>query len=199
MSPIAKLYAEREKYEGNFRFKHMYIRMNSESIAFQESERTELIKTNRRLCDLSIILRQLYNREFLLNVLIHFFSYGSAIISYVIVAVPLFDGAFDGLSSPDLTALISANAFVTIYLVSQFSLFVDLSIQASELAGTTHRVAELIENLKMMANSETQEFGGGTSSMSYNGNINKENEDENKRISLMQSAPKYGKYHYRYT
>ncbi|KAG1654109.1 ATP-binding cassette sub-family D member 4 [Nymphon striatum] len=158
MSPVSKFYAEREKKEGNFRFKHMYVRVNSESIAFHESERTELLKSNRKLNELTKVLQSLYNREFPLNVSVNFFNYFSAIISYIVIAIPLFDGAFDGMVASDLTALISANAFITIYLVFQFSLFISLSVEVSELAGTTHRISQLIEKLTSLCDDQLEIF-----------------------------------------
>ena len=34
MSPVVNLTVEKERYEGDFRFQHVFIRVNSESLAF---------------------------------------------------------------------------------------------------------------------------------------------------------------------
>ena len=34
MSPVVNLTVKKERYEGDFRFQHVFIRVNSESLAF---------------------------------------------------------------------------------------------------------------------------------------------------------------------
>ena len=43
MSPVVNLTVEKERYEGDFRFQHVFIRVNSESLAFY-GEQAEVVE-----------------------------------------------------------------------------------------------------------------------------------------------------------
>jgi len=49
LTPIVGVVVKLERLEGDFRFKHMHIRSNAESIAFYRSGELEMKKTNSRL------------------------------------------------------------------------------------------------------------------------------------------------------
>jgi ATP-binding cassette subfamily D (ALD) protein 4 len=97
-----------------------------------------------------------------LAVSIQMADYLGSILSYVILAIPIFSGIYDDLTPSELSALISEvsnqyvfmklyivwklillgflqNAFVTIYLISCFTRLIDMSIQVTDIAGTAHR------------------------------------------------------------
>ncbi|CAG0901950.1 unnamed protein product [Darwinula stevensoni] len=147
MTPIVKKVFEQEKWEGDFRFKHMQIRVNSESLAFHGSSILEAGKTNQKLDALLRTQQQKFNRQYLLSLAVNFFDYIGSIASYLILSVPIFAGSYDHMNHADLAALISQNAFVCIYLIFSFSSLVDLSPKVVDIAGMTHRVAELVEEL----------------------------------------------------
>lgn len=109
------------------RYKHMQIRSNAESLAFLTGARLEEAKTNNKLDVLLKTQHSLYGRQFFLNLGVNMFDYLGSIISYLALAVPIFSGRYDNLSSAELSSLISQNAFVCIYLISTFSTLVDLS------------------------------------------------------------------------
>ncbi|XP_052273117.1 lysosomal cobalamin transporter ABCD4-like isoform X2 [Dreissena polymorpha] len=150
MSPVVRLVFLREKMEGNFRYKHMQIRSNSESAAFYRSGKIEEGRTNHHLANLINTQRRLILREYALNFSVNTFDYLGSILSYIAIGVPIFLGTYDALSAPDLSALISANAFVMIYLINCFTTLIDLSVQVTNIAGTTHRVVELREKLEQL-------------------------------------------------
>jgi ATP-binding cassette subfamily D (ALD) protein 4 len=52
MSPIAAVVYLQDKFEGNFRYKHMTIRSHAESVAFYNSDKYELFQTNKIFEDL---------------------------------------------------------------------------------------------------------------------------------------------------
>ncbi|KFM71989.1 ATP-binding cassette sub-family D member 4, partial [Stegodyphus mimosarum] len=149
MKPIVTKVVQQEKCEGNFRFKHMHVRTNAESIAFQDANIAELSRSDNKLVALIKIQQSLYLRQFPLNVAVKVFSYFGSIISYLILAYPIFSGTYDDLTPPELSALISKNAFVSIYLISCFSSLIDLSSQISEIGGLTHRVFEILDILNL--------------------------------------------------
>ncbi|KAK4036889.1 ABC protein, subfamily ABCD [Daphnia magna] len=160
MSPIVAWVVRNERREGDFRYKHMQIRSNAESLAFLTGARLEESKTNNKLDLLLTTQHSLYGRQFFLNLAVNMFDYLGSIISYLALAVPIFSGRYDGLSSAELSALISQNAFVCIYLISTFSTLVDLSSSVTQLAGVTHRVSELIERLQQLYDRSDAETPG---------------------------------------
>ncbi|KAH8029520.1 hypothetical protein HPB51_001245 [Rhipicephalus microplus] len=66
-------------------------------------------------------------------------------------AVPLFTGAYDDVSTADLSGIISKNTFVSMYLISCFSKLVDLSSGISTVAGNTHRISVLLERMEAIS------------------------------------------------
>ena len=76
------------------------------------------------------------------------FNYLGAILSYIVKAVPIFGGVYDNLDSGELAQVISETGFVCMYLVFQLSQLVNITSTVAGLAGSTHRVTELIERLQ---------------------------------------------------
>ncbi|XP_077496591.1 lysosomal cobalamin transporter ABCD4-like [Amblyomma americanum] len=151
---VPKVY-ELEKQEGRFRYKHAQIRANSESVAFLDGEFAELDSTEGHLVELVRAQQSVYNRQFPLNLGVYFTDYAGSILSFLIIAVPLFTGAYDDISTADLSGVISKNTFVSMYLISCFSKLVDLSSGISTVAGNTHRISVLLERMEAI-NEEDQ-------------------------------------------
>ncbi|NXA31746.1 ABCD4 protein, partial [Eudromia elegans] len=147
MSPIVSKLVQQEKLEGDFRFKHMQIRVNAEPAAFYRAGRVEHVRTERRLRSLLQTQRELIGKELWLYIGINTFDYLGSILSYVVIAIPIFSGVYGDLSPTELSALVSKNAFVSIYLISCFSQLIDLSTTMTDVAGYTHRIGELQETL----------------------------------------------------
>ncbi|XP_026705704.1 ATP-binding cassette sub-family D member 4 isoform X2 [Athene cunicularia] len=147
MSPIVSKLVQQEKLEGDFRFKHMQIRVNAEPAAFYRAGRVEHMRTDRRLQSLLQTQRELIGKELWLYIGINTFDYLGSILSYVVIAIPIFSGVYGDLSPTELSALVSKNAFVSIYLIGCFSQLIDLSSTVTDVAGYTHRIGELQETL----------------------------------------------------
>lgn len=145
MGPIVHTLFEQEKLEGDFRFKHMQIRVNAESAAFFRAGKVEHMRTDRRLQALLDTQKLLMNKELWLYIGVNTFDYLGGFLSYIIIAIPIFTGLYDDLTPGELSALISRNAFVCIYLINGFSQLIDLSTTLSDVAGYTHRIGELRE------------------------------------------------------
>ncbi|GAB5573024.1 lysosomal cobalamin transporter ABCD4 isoform X1 [Prionailurus iriomotensis] len=122
MGPIVAKLVQQEKLEGDFRFKHMQIRVNAEPAAF-----------------------------FSWALGINTFDYLGSILSYIVIAIPIFSGVYGDLSPTELSTVVSKNAFVCIYLISCFTRLIDLSSTLSDVAGYTHRIGELEETLLDMS------------------------------------------------
>ncbi|KAF4087493.1 hypothetical protein AMELA_G00071330 [Ameiurus melas] len=148
IGPVVSTLVEQEKLEGNFRFKHMQIRVHAESAAFYRAGDVEHARTDRRLQSLLHTQRNLIDKEFRLYLGVNTFDYMGSILSYIIIAIPIFAGVYDGSSPEDITVLISKNAFVCMYLINCFTQLIDLSTTVSDVAGYTHRIGELQEAMK---------------------------------------------------
>ncbi|EOA99954.1 ATP-binding cassette sub-family D member 4, partial [Anas platyrhynchos] len=158
MSPIVSKLVEQEKLEGDFRFKHMQIRVNAEPAAFYRAGRVEHMRTNRRLQSLLQTQRELIGKELWLYIGINTFDYLGSILSYVVIAIPIFSGVYGDLSPTELSALVSKNAFVSIYLISCFSQLIDLSSTVTDVAGYTHRIGELQETLLSLGRRKNENY-----------------------------------------
>lgn len=147
MAPVVPRVYQQEKQEGQFRHAHARVRDHTESIAFLDGDPVEEQNVNAVLDDVVKAQQSVVNRQFPLAFGIHLFDYTGAILSLLVIAVPIFTGVYDSLTPPELAALISKNAFVSIYLISCYSSLVDLSGSVAVIAGNTHRIAALREKL----------------------------------------------------
>ncbi|XP_060119359.1 lysosomal cobalamin transporter ABCD4 isoform X2 [Heteronotia binoei] len=147
MSPIVSTLVQQEKLEGDFRFKHVQLRVNAESAAFYRAGQVEHMRTNRKLQKLLQTQRELIGKELWLYIGINTFDYLGSILSYVVIAIPIFGGVYGDLDPAELSSLVSKNAFVSLYLIGCFSQLIDLSTTVSDVAGYTHRIGELQETL----------------------------------------------------
>nr|XP_047915781.1 lysosomal cobalamin transporter ABCD4 isoform X8 [Anser cygnoides] len=141
MSPIVSKLVQQEKLEGDFR-----------------AGRVEHMRTNRRLQSLLQTQRELIGKELWLYIGINTFDYLGSILSYVVIAIPIFSGVYGDLSPTELSALVSKNAFVSIYLISCFSQLIDLSSTVTDVAGYTHRIGELQETLLSLGRRKNENY-----------------------------------------
>ena len=134
-----------QKYEGNFRFEHIHVRNEAESIAFLSGHTFEFNKSEKLFKQLISVQENLILREFYLKSSVYLCDYLGSIVSFLVLSVPLFGGQYESMSATDLSQLISQNAFVTIYLINCFTRLIDTSTQFATIGGTTHRIAEVFE------------------------------------------------------
>ncbi|XP_072480115.1 lysosomal cobalamin transporter ABCD4 isoform X3 [Notamacropus eugenii] len=151
MGPIVSKLVQQEKLEGDFRFKHVQLRVNAEPAAFYRAGHVEHVRTNYRLQKLLKTQKELMSKELWLYIGINTFDYLGSILSYVVIAIPIFSGVYGDFTPAELSALVSKNAFVSIYLIGCFSQLIDLSKTLSDVAGYTHRIGELQETLLDMS------------------------------------------------
>ncbi|XP_048259104.1 lysosomal cobalamin transporter ABCD4-like [Haliotis rufescens] len=173
MTPIVNIFYQQKKREGDFRFKHMHIRINSEPVAFYKSGELERERADNRLRKLLNTQSSLIRRQYALNVPISIFDnmYLSTILSYIAIWFPIFHGVYDNLSAVELSSFISKNAFVVGYMVSSFQSLVDISAKMADLAGVTHRIGQLTEKLQSIKDLETEQSEGERASPDRSGSI----------------------------
>ncbi|RMX61127.1 hypothetical protein pdam_00016678, partial [Pocillopora damicornis] len=71
---------------------------------------------------------------------INMFDYVGAILSYLIIAIALFGGKFDNMSTTALGGEISRNSFFAMYLINCCTQLIDLSVDVTNMAGYVHRI-----------------------------------------------------------
>ncbi|ORX62786.1 ATP-binding cassette sub-family D member 4-like protein [Hesseltinella vesiculosa] len=145
IQPIVRSVFYKELEEGNFRFLHVRLRQFAESIAFSQGETEEKERANSGLNSLLALQRSIINKQLPLHLMNQSFSYFGSILSYLIVAIPVFTGAFDGADAGELSGIISKHSFVSMYLIFQFTTIIEQSDKVSALAGYVARVGELLE------------------------------------------------------
>ncbi|XP_054682836.1 lysosomal cobalamin transporter ABCD4 isoform X7 [Grus americana] len=150
-------------------FKHMQIRVNAEPAAFYRAGRVEHMRTDRRLQSLLQTQKELIGKELWLYIGVNTFDYLGSILSYVVIAIPIFSGVYGDLSPTELSALVSKNAFVSIYLISCFSQLIDLSSTVTDVAGYTHRIGELQETLLSLGRKKNDNYSEAKASWDLDG------------------------------
>ncbi|XP_063255056.1 lysosomal cobalamin transporter ABCD4 isoform X4 [Prinia subflava] len=161
-------------YQCFHRFKHMQIRVNAEPAAFYRAGRVEHMRTDRRLQSLLKTQRELIGKELWLYIGINTFDYLGSILSYVVIAIPIFSGVYGDLSPTELSALVSKNAFVSIYLIGCFSQLIDLSSTVTDVAGYTHRIGELQETLLSLGRKKNGNYSEAKASWDLDGSHSEE-------------------------
>nr|QNH67961.1 ATP-binding cassette transporter subfamily D member 4 [Brachionus plicatilis] len=146
-APIARVIYKQDKKEGDFRFKHMNLRINAESIAFYDSSQSELNKMNQTFNELLNISYRRNWKELMLKLFINLSQYFGGILAYFVLAIPIFTHVYDDYSPTDLAQLISNYSFKCQYLIYLFTRLYDILNEISSIVGNTKRVGELMEKM----------------------------------------------------
>uniref|UniRef100_A0A914CIK1 ABC transmembrane type-1 domain-containing protein n=1 Tax=Acrobeloides nanus TaxID=290746 RepID=A0A914CIK1_9BILA len=165
ISPLSKWSARVELNEGNFRYKQVTIRDNSEAIAFYRAEEFEDTMSKKTLYQLLNCQLRLMFWRFPSAFWKQFYDYYGGLLSYAIQYIPIFlMHSYD--DSKDLVTIISNNAFVYIYLVNSFTRMTDVASTAGEMSGILQRVADFarcIENIQKSKEYENSAFSARNS------------------------------------
>ncbi|KAH7057468.1 ATP-binding cassette sub-family D member 4 [Linnemannia elongata] len=151
INPIVDAIFFKESAEGYFRFLHVRFRQFTESITFSRGEGEAKMAADDSLESLLCSQLNVIYKEVPLNFLQQSVSYFGSILSYVIIAIPIFLGLYDGMPASDLSAIISKTSFVSMYLTYQFSQIIKCGAEFSDLAGYTSRLGQLMEALDMLS------------------------------------------------
>jgi ATP-binding cassette subfamily D (ALD) protein 4 len=144
---VVALAARLQAAEGRWRTKHAALRGQSESLAFTDLAAQELARVAGLLREVTSLQTRLACSQLPVDLSVNLFNYLGAVVSYLVIAVPIFTGAHPSLPPAGLARVISEAAFVLLYLSSQLGRLVAIVGSLAGLAAATHRVAELQEEL----------------------------------------------------
>ena len=85
-------------------------------MAFYRAGDIEHTKSDSKLRTLLKTQMSLFNWSFWLNSAVNIFDYVGGILSYLVIAIPIFAGFYDDLSAEELSALISRVCYVEVYI-----------------------------------------------------------------------------------
>ena len=136
------------KHEGDYRNEHANISKHSEQIAFADCENLQKSKILTLLKNLLSVHENLILSQFYLNLSTSVFDYSGSILSFLIIAFPIFGGYFDNLNEAEMTRKISTNTFICLYLINCFTRIIDISSNFGHINGFGYRIIELIEKLE---------------------------------------------------
>lgn len=173
MPPFAKLTAEQQKLEGDFRYAHSRLINYSEEIAFFAGNKREKSYLNTAFDRLYSHSKGIFTKQAYLGVFDSWLvKYGATMIGYAVVAVPVFGsvgarayganaGATDE-SRSSITRDYVRNSHILINLARAIGQVILLYKNFTQLAGYTARVAELREVLIRCIRAQRSESGGPT-------------------------------------
>lgn len=145
---IAKWTYLKGKHEGDYRTVLLEGIQNSQTIAFTNAETKQKNRMLDSLATLMSVYENLILSQFFLSLSTSIFDYSGSILSFIIIAMPIFGGSFDHLSKAELSHTISSNAFVCMYLIHCFSKILDTSSNFGQVNGFGYRITELLTTLK---------------------------------------------------
>lgn len=132
------------KHEGDYRNEHTYVKSYNEKIAFANAEVKVKSKLLQSLSILLSVHENLILQQFYLNFVTTIFDYSGSILSFIIIAVPIFNGAFDHLNEAELSRQISANNFICLYLINCFTKLISITSNFANINGFGYRITELV-------------------------------------------------------
>jgi len=165
ISPIANLWYRQEIAEGNFRFSHVSLRTNAESIAFFGGEERERERNEKFFAKVIRNRWFIVKRNFFLNFHTNLFGYIGSILNLFIIAFATFvlqTYGRDNETPGELMARIQMDSFGVIMLVYGFTQFIQLAGDLSELAGYTARIGHMTEVLAELKQREASRNADNT-------------------------------------
>ena len=141
--PIARLVFVKEKREGDFRYLHVRLVDHAESISLLHGQNKEKSILDGRLLKVLETQKSLITMQALMAFAIGCVDYLGTLVSYSVVAVPIFMGRVE----PNATA-IGQHLFISFYLLNVFTTIVDLADKFADLAGYIARIGQFLMRLE---------------------------------------------------
>ncbi|KAJ3231689.1 ATP-binding cassette sub- D member 4 [Chytriomyces hyalinus] len=145
MNPVVPAVYAKEKLEGDYRFYHVHVRTQAEAIAMMHSEASERLRLDSLLDAVIRISYTVLKKTVLLEFAMQLTMYLAAVVSYIVISVPVFDGTFADKTEAEISGIVARNLFVCLYLIHQYTTLTNLSGMLSKLSGYTTRISMLLE------------------------------------------------------
>lgn len=145
-SPLPKRIYDRERAEGVFRNQHMRVCTNAEQIGLWKASQYEKRQSDTLLLETVATQAKVLDWEFWINWSTTFSAEFGTILSFLALAVPVFQGHYDDTPDSELAGIISKNAFFVLYLLNKFTNLIELADSISQLAGYVARVSRVFES-----------------------------------------------------
>ncbi|KAJ1913449.1 hypothetical protein IWQ60_009202 [Tieghemiomyces parasiticus] len=159
MTPVISLTWAQERQEGTYRFQHVHVRNHAGPLTMQRGHHYEHLRLNQALRLVANWQRRIVNRRFWLNLSTNVFGYLGSILSYLVIAIPIFNGWYDGMDDPAQVAnLVSKASFIAMYLIFRFTVIVQQAAAFSDYAGYVMRITQLLDTLEMLTTKDGAVF-----------------------------------------
>ena len=147
IGPLIQLICKREEKEGDYRALHIRFREYEQSIRQSCGCHYETLVVDQCLEALLALQHRILLFNIPLKTILEFINFFGGILSYALIAIPIFSGELDNKTPSELSALISESSFVCMYLIYRFTMITALSDVFSEVFGYTARVGQMIDIL----------------------------------------------------
>eukprot|EP01127_Copromyxa_protea_P003335 TRINITY_DN13169_c0_g1_i1.p1 TRINITY_DN13169_c0_g1~~TRINITY_DN13169_c0_g1_i1.p1 ORF type:complete len:445 (-),score=88.52 TRINITY_DN13169_c0_g1_i1:36-1370(-) len=145
--------------EGDYRTAHQRLITNSEEIAFYDGSSREKAIITRLFRAVFLHCRHSYYMQYLVGIFDEYLvKYGSSITGYAILSLPVLEGSVNEKSTGDLTNDYVRNKQLLINLSKGSAQLIVLSNKVTALAGSTSRVAELLEMVTQLDEGGVEPF-----------------------------------------
>lgn len=148
MRPLVTIIFQKERAEGDWRYLHVHVRDEAETVSFEKGYKAERNSLDYLLAQVMSWQGVFVRQESILNMGTTLFAYVGGILCYASVAIPvLWTHEYDDMPADRLSQLVSLQVFTCIYLSSRFSGIIAQAQQISDIAGYTNRLGTLWESL----------------------------------------------------
>ncbi len=138
----------KEKYEGHLRRLLLHIKSNSELIQFYGGTRPEMDALNTPIHT----LKQSHFKKIIFTGIVDnwttWVAYLGGLVPYLCIAIPLFNGEYDGLPMDQLSGKIQLSSFLLMMLMNSFTQLLQSAAIVLEFIGYFNRVKESINLFK---------------------------------------------------
>lgn len=169
MPSFARLTAEEQKLEGDFRHCHSRLITHAEEVAFYSGGNTEKNIISGVFSFLASHMRNVYRLRFLVGVFDGYIvKYGSAMMGFTILAAPVYFGTrgMDKKTASEISGYYIRNMQLMMNLGKAIGQLVATWRRVTALAGFTARVSELLELVKRLDDPSTSSvFTGPTKAL----------------------------------
>mmetsp|Transcript_83835 Transcript_83835/g.233886 ORF Transcript_83835/g.233886 Transcript_83835/m.233886 type:complete len:787 (-) Transcript_83835:257-2617(-) len=132
-----------ERYEGNFRFDHLWFRTHVEAVAFLRGEALERVRISAAFARAVGNKHEVIRRQLPIGISSNWMNYMGSVMNYAAVGASLlWLSDVSTLSPGEVAKKVSQGSFSCLYLINAFSTTLDAAEKLSNLGGLAGRLSE---------------------------------------------------------